>query len=162
MLSGAPCSASDCFHQMGSNVMNIRLLSGKFCLVMCCLALAACEKKTPQPEQPTLVPIAVPAATELEILNWGPKSTPQGQAFNAQPDGSSGLWFEVSGGETIGEAQVLFGGQPALVSTVQPKLVTAGIAPEALAQPGTWEVSIKQLSTGKIFPAGTFTVEAAK
>jgi len=72
-----------------------------------------------------------------------------------------GLWIEVSGTQGLGEAQVLFSGQPAKLTTVQDKLITAAIATDQLAVAGNKEVVIKQIATGKLFPVGTFklTVE---
>lgn len=95
---------------------------------------------------------------ELKINRWGPDSAKIGIIPNKQPDGSMGIWIEVSSTENLGEAQVLFDGHPAKVTSVQPKLITASISSEELAAAGDKDVSLKQTSTGKVFPVGTFKV----
>jgi hypothetical protein len=54
----------------------------------------------------------------------------------------------------------LFSGKPANKTVVQPKLITAAIGPENFTQVGNKEIAIKQISTGKVFPVGTFNVES--
>ena len=69
-----------------------------------------------------------------------------------------GIWIEVSGAQRLGEAQVLFSGQPAKTTSVQEKLITAAIADDQLAVIGNKEIAIKQIETGKLFPVGTLKV----
>ena len=62
----------------------------------------------------------------------------------------------------LGEAQVLFGGQTAMATSVQENGITAAIAPEQFAEPGKKEIVIKQIATKKLFPVGLFDVQPAK
>ncbi len=104
----------------------------------------------------------VDAPFELKVLNWGPQSAKVETNPNKQPDGGMGIWTEVAGTQGLGEAQMIFGGQPAKATSVQEKNVNASISTEQLTQAGNKEVLIKQTSTGKTFPVGTFIVEPAK
>ena len=97
---------------------------------------------------------------QLKVINWGPQSAKVGTNPNKQPDGSMGLWIEVSGTLGLGETQVLFSGQPAKSTSVQEKLITAAIAADQLAVVGDKEVAIKQIGTGKLFPVGIFKATA--
>lgn len=117
------------------------------------IILSACGK-TEQDNQKTSV--ASPPTFELKVVNWGPQSAKIGTNPNKQPDGSIGIWIEVSGTQGLGEAQVLFSGQPAKSTSVQEKLITAAIATDQLAVAGDKEVVIKQIGTGKLFPVGIF------
>lgn len=99
---------------------------------------------------------------ELRVDNWGPQSTRIGTNPNKQPDGSMGIWIEVSGTQGLGEAQVLFSGKPAKATSIQEKLITAAIPTEQLAELGDKEVSIKQMATNKVYSVGVFKVVAAK
>lgn len=94
----------------------------------------------------------------LKVINWGPQNAENKTNPNMQPDGSMGVWIEVSGTQTIGEAQVLFDGKPAKSTSIQEKLITAAISPAQLVEPGEREVAIKQMATNKITPVGVFTV----
>ena len=121
------------------------------------IILSACDK-TEQGEQKT--PGSLSPVVELKVINWGPQSAKVGTNPNKQPDGSMGLWVEVSGTQGLGEAQVLFSGQPAKSTSVQEKLITAAIATDQLAVVGNKEVAIKQIGTGKLFPVGIFKATA--
>lgn len=101
-----------------------------------------------------------PAVFELKVNSWEPDSTKAGVVPNVQPDGGMGIWIEVLSTRNLGKAEVLFAGRPAKITAVQVKLITAFISPEELAAPGNKEVAIKQISTGNVFPVGTFKVSA--
>jgi hypothetical protein len=123
--------------------------------------LSACDNGT-SPQQKTSTTAST--SVDLKVINWGPQSTTVGVIPNKQPGGGMGIWIEVSGTtQGLGEAQVLFAGQPAMVtSSVQEKGLSAAIAPEQLTEPGKKEVVIKQISTNKLFPVGVFDVQPAK
>jgi hypothetical protein len=121
--------------------------------------LSACDNGTP-PQQKTSATAST--SVDLKVGNWGPQSTKVGVIPNQQPDGGMGIWIEVSGTQGLGEAQVLFGGQPAMVTSVQEKGITASIAPEQLTELGKKELVIKQIATNKLFPVGVFDVQSAK
>lgn len=99
------------------------------------------------------------AALELQVVNWGPQSTKVGTIPNRQSDGSMGLWIEVAGIHRLGEAQVIFGGNPAMGTVVQENIITAAISTVQLSYVGNKEVFIRQISTGKSCLVGTFLVE---
>ena len=104
---------------------------------------------------------AEPPKVDLKVENWGPQTTPAKVVPNPQADGGAGIWIQVSGTEGLGAAEVLFGGEPA-PTVVQSKLITASVPPAQFAQPGSKDVAVKQVSTGKLFPVGTFKVEPGK
>lgn len=102
------------------------------------------------------------SSTELQVGNWGPQTTTVNNIPNRQLDGNAGIWIEIAEVHGLGELQVLFSGQPAKVTVVQPKLITAAIAPDEFTQAGNKEVAIRQVSTGKVFHVGTFHVEPVR
>jgi hypothetical protein len=116
----------------------------------------SCEMQTEQVGQENS-PAPYPLKS-LEVNNWGPQSTKAGVNPNKQPDGSMGIWIENSGTRDLDELQVFFAGQPAKATSVQEKLITAAIAPDQITVTGDKEILIKQISTGKLFPVGTFKV----
>lgn len=132
-------------------------------IIISILAVAAVVTACDKPEQENQITSASTSPIfDLKVVNWGPQSAKVGTNPNEQPDGSMGVWIEVSGTQGLGEAQVIFGGQPAKMTSVQEKNVNAAISTEQLTQAGNKEVVIKQISTGKTYPVGTFTVESAK
>lgn len=102
------------------------------------------------------------SVVDLKIINWGPQSTVVDMIPGLQPDGSAGIWIQVSGALGLGDAQVLFDGQPARATSVQPNLITAAISPKKFTKPGKKEISIKQVSTGKVFTVGFLNVGVSK
>lgn len=102
-----------------------------------------------------------PDKFELKVIKWGPQSADMGTVPNIQPDGNMGMWIEVADTEGLGDAQLFFADQP-VVAYVYEKLITAAIPKEQLSKPGSKVVTVKQTLTGKIFPVGTFVVEAKK
>jgi hypothetical protein len=96
---------------------------------------------------------------DLKIGKWGPQSMVLGDIPNKQPNGYLGIWIQVTGEQRIGEVEVLFDGKP-FHGTVKTKLITTGIPPEELTQPGKKEIVIKQVLTGKTFPVGTFVIDS--
>lgn len=97
-------------------------------------------------------------ASNLRINNWGPQSATAGITPNAQPDGSAGIWIQVSGDGDIGEVRVLFDGKPARSTNAAPGAITAAISGENFSTSGEKEVAIEQLATQKIFRVGRLTV----
>lgn len=96
----------------------------------------------------------------LKIGSWGPQSTTIGKNPNIQPDGGMGIWIEATGISGLGDAEVIFEGQPALTTSVQEKLITASISAKQLNQSGSKEILIKQISTGKTFHVGAFIIKS--
>ena len=123
------------------------------------IILSACGK-TEQANQKTSVEAS--PTFELKVINWGAQSAKVGTSLSNQPDGGMGMWIEVAGTQGLGDAQVIFDGQPAKATSVQEKLITASISTEQLTRAGNKEVVVKQISTGKTYLVGTFIVESAK
>ena len=98
--------------------------------------------------------------SNFRILSWGPQFATQGSVPNIQPDGTGTLWVRVSGDEELGAAQVYFGGKPAASTVVGLGNISATIPATILDTPGTVDVSVKQAFAGRIFPVGTFAVDA--
>lgn len=119
--------------------------------------LSACGKAEQSNQK---ISVEASPTFELKVVNWGPQSAKAGTNPNTQPDGSMGLWIEVAGTQGLGEAQVFFAGQPAKLTSIQDKLITAAIGPDQVAVSGVREISIKQVGTGKLFPVGIFKVSA--
>ena len=75
--------------------------------------------------------------------NWGPRHTLQGQTFNQQLDGHSGLWFKLSGAP--GHAKIMIDGEISSTS-VSDKTVTSGLhgatQERILATPGKYEIAL--------------------
>lgn len=124
-------------------------------------ALSGCNKNDSPSNKSDVAKPSV-AVADVKVGDWGPQSAKVGELPNKQPDGTIGLWIQVTGEQSLGEVQVLLGGQPAKATSIQDKLITVSISPDSLAQPGDKEVVIKQVSTGKIFPVGIFKVTPAQ
>lgn len=103
-----------------------------------------------------------PDKFQLKVIRWGPQTTDVVSIPNIQPDGNMGLWIEVADTEGLGDAQVFFAGQPAKITEVREKLILALIPRAQINEVGHKEVIIKQVSSGKKFPVGTFVVVAKK
>lgn len=96
---------------------------------------------------------------KLEIGSWGPQSTVVNRIPNPGPDGNAGIWIEITNMRGMRDVQILFGGEPAKVTTVvHSKLITAAIRPDQFSHTGSRELAVKEVSSGKIFPVGTFSI----
>ena len=128
-----------------------------FCMFGLVIALAGCGK--PDASDSKAAPAApVAAPIDLKVTNWGPQETKVGVVPNPQPDGNMGLWIQVNDTQGLGEVQVLFGGQPGSTAVVVDKVITIAVAPAQLAAAGDKDVVIKQVSSQKAFPVGTFKI----
>jgi uncharacterized membrane protein YqjE len=99
---------------------------------------------------------------DLNILDWGPKSTRQGVIPNVQSDGRAELWFKINPVKptNLGKVRVNFGSAKVVASVDEcGQNIAVRILPDQFMQPGTKEVTITQLATGKVFPVGTFKIE---
>lgn len=130
--------------------------------------ISACDKPLSPPAAsasassavaPSVLSAASSTKAELQIIDWGPQSAKVGQIPNKQADGSMGVWISVSNTKEFGEAQVVFGGQPARFTSVQDKAINAAVDGNFLKQAGVKDVAIKQISTGKTFSVGQFKIE---
>lgn len=107
---------------------------------------------------------AAPAAANvdvstLKVVQWGPKSTKAGATFNAQPDGNSGMFVELSGDVPLTKFEGTIGGKPLSGVVASGKVVTATIPAEYLATPGTYPVELVVPAQNARIAVGNFTVE---
>jgi hypothetical protein len=93
----------------------------------------------------------------LKVIRWGPENAKVGEIPNKQPDGKMGIWIDVTQTQGLGEMEVLFDGKP-VPTSVEPKLITAGVSPEAFTTEGEKKVEIKILNLNQIIQVGTFKV----
>jgi hypothetical protein len=134
------------------------------------LVLAACQEPT------TSAPAAAPGSASSEapaatsantapaaaytVTQWGPQETTTGTAFNAQPDGNSGLWFKVEPALPAVAATGTFGGKPLQGVVAGADVVTATVPADYLASPGDYPIVLEVPSTGARIEVGTFKVKA--
>lgn len=95
---------------------------------------------------------------DIELLDWGPKTTRSGVVPNLQPGGRAGLWVSFINDSGLSDFRLYFDGEPALLTHVRSGVVTAAISPSFFYTAGHKPVVIKHLSTGKEFEVGTFVV----
>lgn len=94
------------------------------------------------------------------LKNWGPRKTLQGQSFNTQPDGHSGLWFQFKGAPA--RARIMIDGEIAKTS-VSPDTVTSGLfgatQKRILSTPGAYEIALVDPVRRVKQPIGKLVVE---
>lgn len=77
------------------------------------------------------------------LKNWGPQETRQGEKFNEQADGHSGLWFQFQGAPA--RARIMIDGEYARTN-VRSDVVTSGLYGElqdrVLSTPGEYEIAL--------------------
>lgn len=71
-----------------------------------------------------------------------------------------GIWIEFSQLQELGPVEILFGGKPSKSTVTDGKVITAEIAVDQISAAGEKEVSVKQISSGKIFLIGVFKIAA--
>lgn len=95
------------------------------------------------------------------LKNWGPKKTLRGQPFNQQPDGHSGLWFQIEGAPA--RVKIMIDGEIAKTS-VSTDVVTSGLFGETqeriLATPGRYPIALVDPVERIKQPIGDLVVEA--
>lgn len=97
--------------------------------------------------------------SSLKIINWAPQTTKAGVAFNAQPDGNSGVFFELDGDVPPIAFTATFDGKPMSGVVASGHVVTATIPSDYLKSPGQHQIEIQAPSeNAKIGPV-TFTIE---
>jgi hypothetical protein len=81
--------------------------------------------------------------TIVEVINWGPQSTLQGELFNEQADGHSGMWIKAAGAPA--SVVVLFNGE-SQGTQVYDEHITSGIRGEFMRKvvetPGVYPVEL--------------------
>lgn len=96
-------------------------------------------------------------ADSLKILNWGPRGTTKYAVPNIQPDGSAGLWIQLSSDPGLGDVIVYFNGLP-LATNFSDRIITALIPAELFDDAGAKTVHVRQVLTGRDFSVGEFHV----
>lgn len=95
--------------------------------------------------------------SDLTITGWGPDAMKVGTIENRQPNGSMGVWVRTSSPVSPGEVEIYFGNsKPELV--IEGNLITFGVTPDQLVNPGKIEIRLTQPSTGQSKPIGTFEI----
>lgn len=94
------------------------------------------------------------------LKNWGPQKTLQGESFNTQPDGHSGLWFQISGAPS--RARIMIDGEITKTS-IKPEVVTSGLfgkmQERILSTPGEYQIALVDPVKRVKQPLGTLVVE---
>lgn len=94
------------------------------------------------------------------LKNWGPRKTLQGESFNIQSDGHSGLWFQIEGAPA--RAQIMIDDE--IVKTnIGSEVVTSGLFGEMqkriLSTPGEYQIALVDPVKRIKQPLGTLVVE---
>lgn len=99
----------------------------------------------------------------VDITGWGPQSTVQGQGFNQQPDGHSGLWFRAQ--QAPASAVILFDGN-VQATQVYADLLTSGLSgpyrAAVIDAPGEYPLALFDRARNIAQPIGVFQVRAAR
>ncbi len=114
-----------------------------------------------QGHRESILPEKTPATIGqiVEVEDWGPKSTLQGDKFNEQPDGHSGLWVKAGG---VPVSVVVVFADKNQTTQVYPDMLTSGIRGqfmhEVINTPGEYSVALYDKSKRLIQPIGQFQV----
>ncbi len=99
----------------------------------------------------------VDASSEtVRVLRYGPETATVGVAFNAQPDGSSAIWMELSG-PVSDDTTLYLGGKP-LKTFVNGAMVTALVPNDLIAEPGTIDLRVVDDSGNRFSEPVTLTL----
>lgn len=121
------------------------------------LMLAACNPQQAVPPMGSAGTGKQPPAG-FSVVDWGPRSTQAGLAFNVQADGNSGISFQLEPSAPAGDYTVLFDGKPLGGVVVAGTIMTTTIPAAYISQPGTYPVVIENSLLGLRVPAGDFSV----
>ena len=95
----------------------------------------------------------------VQVLNWGPQETTLGVTPNPQPDGSAGIWIQISDGTKLGNVEVMLDDRTSKTTVFNHRdLITASISVESFKTPGEKNLYFKQINSGKLFLVGKFKV----
>ena len=99
---------------------------------------------------------------DIQVLAWGPTQTAPGVVPNKQPNGGAGFYIRVTKHDVtkIGPVKIYFSGQPAFSTVFTGQLITGSLPSRFFNKLGKYEVSVKQLVTGRAFHVGYFTIGA--
>jgi hypothetical protein len=112
--------------------------------------------------QPSTQPAAAMGSAATGVIAWGPHKTVQGQTFNVQKDGESGLWIKTSGVSLARGAAVTFDGKllEKVYFNADKGTVTTTIPAEDLATAGMKHIVLKPSADGPGIDVGDFEVTA--
>lgn len=106
---------------------------------------------------------ALTEAPFVEVRDWGPDFSYQGQAFNPQSGGRGGVWVRTLSPSPPGTVIVV--GPMKLETHVQPDVLTGILSAEAtdrlVSEPGVHEVLLVDEARRRMQAIGTFTVREA-
>jgi hypothetical protein len=141
------------------------------CAVAVSLLLSACDRTPSEPVAPATSAaspeVAAPAAQapseQATVAAWGPQSTQQGVAANAQKDGNSGLWIKMTAPAFGPETQVSFDGKPVegLAVSSTGDVVTMTIPADYISTPGAKHIVLKVNAGSPDIAVGDFEVTPA-
>jgi hypothetical protein len=83
----------------------------------------------------------------LAITTWGPQSTQEGTAFNAQPDGGAAFWVNVN--RQLDYKAIIVFNSVKLKSAVTGKLITAAVPANLYTKAGTYPLYVVDEVNGK-------------
>ena len=82
-----------------------------------------------------------------------------GDIPNKLPNSYLGIWIQVTDEHWAARSRFYLGRKP-FPGYVATKVIATAIPPSELTQPGEKEIVIKQVSTEKTFPVGTFVIKS--
>jgi len=97
----------------------------------------------------------------MQVIDWGPRETPEGTKFNIQPNGQSAMCVKVKGVSRHPKTHVTFGGKEISGAdvAVQDEAVTFLVRDEIISKSGSYEVAIIEGDTGRKILIGNFEVK---
>lgn len=103
---------------------------------------------------------AAPAAkvSDLKVVQWGPKNTSPGVAFNVQPDGNSGMFVEFDGPLPATKFEGTLGGKPLQGVVASGNVVTATVPADYVAAAGRLPLELFVPSENARISVGEFVV----
>jgi len=114
-------------------------------------------------EPVTPAPLGPKQGEIVDVVAWGPQSTPVGEKFNEQLDGHCGLWFKAEGAPF--SAMVVFAGRNQ-GTNIYPDSFTSGVhglfMEEIINTPGEYSIELYDKTNQIIQPIGTFRVTGNK
>jgi hypothetical protein len=125
----------------------------RICFICVSLILAACGDKQP-------------VASNLEIENWGPKSTKAGQAFWPQgtaapsPDEGSVMWLKLAGPpDPAQNYELKFGFSTITNMRKQGNMLVFSVPAAAYEVAGSKSLALTEVGSGRVAEFGPFVVK---
>lgn len=128
------------------------------------LLLGGCSDQSSNQAKPATGQVVVGAAVpNVKVNKWGAQGTVAGKGFSIQPNGSSALWFELSGPVNGSNIEVWFGDSKlsGVAILVSQEGGSAEIPPALLKDPRKVPVYLIEKITGKKIDIGIFEITPA-